>query len=275
MPCSRASLGSRPTRAAWSIWSPSRRAGSSRRSRSSCSTALGAALDEAVDRGVLVLSGSRVSFRHELARLAIEGAVAAGRRRELHVRLLEVLEARSVADPARLAHHAEAAGDAERVLRYAPAAAREASARGSHREAARQLERAVAHADGLPPAELADLLVPLGGGATRLRRAGRPGGAAGADRRAAPAVRRRSRAGVDADAPRADLLGDGPHPRRLRVRRRSGRDPRAARRRTGARARVRGLQPPGDDGAPRQRGRSLGTSGRSSSPSASARRRRS
>jgi len=120
---------------------------------------LGAALDEAVGRGVLVLSGSRVSFRHELARLAIEGAVAAGRRRELHERLLDLLEARpGPPDPARLAHHAEAAGDASRVLRYAPAAAREASARGSHREAASQLERAVAHAGGLPPAELADLL---------------------------------------------------------------------------------------------------------------------
>lgn len=118
----------------------------------------GAALDEAVERGVLVLAGARVSFRHELARLAIEEAVAAGRRRELHARLLEVLEARSGVDSARLAHHADAAGDAERVLRYAPAAAREASVRGSHREAARQYERAVAHADRLPDAELADLL---------------------------------------------------------------------------------------------------------------------
>src|SRR5262245_47182235 len=45
---------------------------------------LGPALDEAVGRGVLVLSGSRVSFRHELARLASEDAVPAGRRRELH-----------------------------------------------------------------------------------------------------------------------------------------------------------------------------------------------
>jgi DNA-binding CsgD family transcriptional regulator/tetratricopeptide (TPR) repeat protein len=117
-----------------------------------------AALDEAVERGVLVLFGSRVSFRHELARLAIEGTLAGGRRRELNARLVEVLEARADTDPARLAHHAEAAGDVEGVLRYAPAAAREASSRGAHREAARQLERAVAHADGLPASELADLL---------------------------------------------------------------------------------------------------------------------
>ena len=124
----------------------------------SLSDETGAALDESVDHGILVLEGGRMSFRHELARLAIEGAVAAGRRRELHTRLLEVLEARPGADLARLAHHAEAAGDAGRVLLYAPAAAREASARGAHREAARQLERAVASADGLPDAELADLL---------------------------------------------------------------------------------------------------------------------
>jgi DNA-binding CsgD family transcriptional regulator/tetratricopeptide (TPR) repeat protein len=118
----------------------------------------GAALDEAVERGVLVLAGTRVSFRHELARLAIDGTVAPGRRRELHARLLEALEARSGTDPARLAHHADAAGNAERVLQYAPVAAREASIRGAHREAARQYERAVAQAGELPVAEIADLL---------------------------------------------------------------------------------------------------------------------
>jgi DNA-binding CsgD family transcriptional regulator/tetratricopeptide (TPR) repeat protein len=118
----------------------------------------GAALDESVERGILVVAGGRVSFRHELARLAIEGSFAAGRRRMLNARLLEVLEERPGADLARLAHHGEAAGDAERLLRYAPAAAREASARGAHREAARQLERTVAFADALPAAELADLL---------------------------------------------------------------------------------------------------------------------
>jgi DNA-binding CsgD family transcriptional regulator/tetratricopeptide (TPR) repeat protein len=115
-------------------------------------------LDESIERGILVLESGRVTFRHELARLAIEGAVAVGRRRTLHARLLEVLESQPGADLALLAHHAEAAGDTARVLRYAPAAAREASARGAHREAARQLERAVAYVDALPPAELADLL---------------------------------------------------------------------------------------------------------------------
>jgi DNA-binding CsgD family transcriptional regulator/tetratricopeptide (TPR) repeat protein len=114
------------------------------------------ALDEAVERGVL-LAGRMLSFRHELARLAIEAAVPAGRRLALQAQLLTALEERS-ADPARLAHHADEAGAGEPVLRYAPAAAREASARGSHRQAASQYERALRYADGLPPAELADLL---------------------------------------------------------------------------------------------------------------------
>jgi DNA-binding CsgD family transcriptional regulator/tetratricopeptide (TPR) repeat protein len=120
-----------------------------------------AALDEAVERGILVLGGGRMSFRHELARLAIEGSIPAGRRLDLHARLLDVLEAWTGADPARLAHHADAAGDADRVLRYAPAAAREASAGGAHRQAALQYERAVRYADGLPPIEVADLLALL------------------------------------------------------------------------------------------------------------------
>jgi DNA-binding CsgD family transcriptional regulator/tetratricopeptide (TPR) repeat protein len=115
-------------------------------------------LDEAVGRGVLVFERDRLSFRHELARLAAEDAIPAGRWRGLQARLLEALELRAGVDPARLAHHADRAGDAERVLRHAPAAARQASSRGAHREAARQLERAVAHAEGLPSSELADLL---------------------------------------------------------------------------------------------------------------------
>jgi DNA-binding CsgD family transcriptional regulator/tetratricopeptide (TPR) repeat protein len=115
-------------------------------------------LDEAVGHGVLVLADTRVRFRHELARLAVEEALAPGRRRTLHARLLEALEARPTLDPARLVHHAHGAGDAERVLRYAPEAAGQASARGSHRQAAGHLERAVACAGALPPGELADLL---------------------------------------------------------------------------------------------------------------------
>jgi DNA-binding CsgD family transcriptional regulator len=117
----------------------------------------GEALDECAKRGILVISRERITFRHELARLAIEDAVPPGRRRDLHRCLLEALDSTD-ADPARLAHHADAAGDAERTLRYAAAAAREASSRGAHREAARQYERALAHSEDLSATERADLL---------------------------------------------------------------------------------------------------------------------
>ena len=61
-------------------------------------------------------------------------------------------------DPARLAHHAERAGDTAAVLEYAPEAARRAAAAASHREAAQQYARALRFAGGLADRERADLL---------------------------------------------------------------------------------------------------------------------
>src|SRR5690606_30005912 len=61
-------------------------------------------------------------------------------------------------EPARLAHHAEAAGDRSAVLEYAPVAARQASAASAHRQAARLYELALRYADDLDPAEHARML---------------------------------------------------------------------------------------------------------------------
>ena len=79
---------------------------------------------------------------------------------ELHRAALAELEARPADehDLARLAHHADAAGDAPAVLRFAPRAAEQASALGAHREAAGQYRRALRYADGLAPAQRASLL---------------------------------------------------------------------------------------------------------------------
>ena len=55
------------------------------------------------------------------------------------------------ADPERLAHHSEAVGDREGVLRWAPEAAERATASGAHREAAMHYARALRFADGLEP----------------------------------------------------------------------------------------------------------------------------
>ena len=101
-----------------------------------------------VDRGMLVAAQQRLSFRHELARLAIQNALDHERRAEYDRRVLAALESRPERDTLmpRLAHHADAAGDAEAVLRYAPVAAARAAAVGSHREAAAQYARGLRYA---------------------------------------------------------------------------------------------------------------------------------
>lgn len=107
----------------------------------------GDALDEAIDRGVLLLTSGVVTFRHELARRTVSEQVPALRRLSLHRGILAELEADPGADPARMAHHAEAAGLPEAVNRHATEAAARAVALGAHREAAEQLRRALDHAD--------------------------------------------------------------------------------------------------------------------------------
>jgi DNA-binding CsgD family transcriptional regulator len=117
-------------------------------------------LDECVEAGMLQEQAGGMAFRHELARLAVEQALLPGRRADLHRRTLAALLARPphAHDPARLAHHADAAGDAAAVLAHAPPAARQAAALGAHREAAAQYARALRFAGGLAPAPLAELL---------------------------------------------------------------------------------------------------------------------
>ncbi|HEY7101936.1 MAG TPA: AAA family ATPase [Mycobacteriales bacterium] len=125
------------------------------------------ALDESLEHGVLrVADDGDVTFRHELARLAVADQVPPARRLSLHRRLLAVLRSWAAAgvevDPARLAHHAEAAGDSDGVRAYAPEAAARAAALGAHREAVQQYRRALRHADPLPDAQRAELLRLLG-----------------------------------------------------------------------------------------------------------------
>ena len=122
------------------------------------------AAEECLANGLLQADGRRYRFRHEVAREAILQATDPTVRIALHGRVLAALETAPEEDrpPALLAHHAEAAGDRDRVLRYAPVAARDASAANAHREAAAQLARTNRFAAGLPAAERAALLAELG-----------------------------------------------------------------------------------------------------------------
>lgn len=115
------------------------------------------AVDACVDAGMLVRDGSRILFRHELARLAIEEGIASARKTELHERALADLTQWG-SDPARLVYHAEEAGDAAAVLVHADAAAGRAAAVGAHRQAADHYAQALRFADGISPRRHAELL---------------------------------------------------------------------------------------------------------------------
>jgi DNA-binding CsgD family transcriptional regulator len=114
-------------------------------------------LDECLTSGMLHTEGAAVAFRHEIARNALAGELSPHHRVELHRAALRALGRALPPDPARLAYHAEGAGDREAVLRWAPAAAERAALVGSHREAAKQYARALRQADGLDSARRAQL----------------------------------------------------------------------------------------------------------------------
>ncbi|MGN6609117.1 MAG: AAA family ATPase, partial [Jatrophihabitans sp.] len=93
-----------------------------------------AALDECVARGMLVADGDGWSFRHELARRAVDDRLPPGRRAALHAAALAARRALG-ADDRRLTHHAVGAGDHAAVLQHAPRAATSGAARGPPRVA--------------------------------------------------------------------------------------------------------------------------------------------
>ena len=118
------------------------------------------AVDECVGAGMLVAEGDGVVFRHELARLSLESSVGPASKARLHCQALAAISGRPgpALDFARLAHHAEAAGDSDAVVRFALPAAERASSMGAHREAAAQYGRVLRSGAGLALAERADVL---------------------------------------------------------------------------------------------------------------------
>jgi DNA-binding CsgD family transcriptional regulator len=118
------------------------------------------AVDQCLAAGMLLTHGDGFAFRHELARQAVLDAISPMHRTALHRMTLDALRTSPFTrdDLARLAHHAEAAGDRQAIIEIAPAAARQAVAARSHRAAARLLELALRYADDLPPARRAQLL---------------------------------------------------------------------------------------------------------------------
>jgi DNA-binding CsgD family transcriptional regulator len=101
------------------------------------------AIAEGEAAGVLQLREDAMSFRHELARRAVETDLPEIRRRELNLAVLGAIESLGF-DTSRAAHHARAGGDVDALIRLAPLAARRAAEVESHRES-------VAHLRALEP----------------------------------------------------------------------------------------------------------------------------
>jgi DNA-binding CsgD family transcriptional regulator/tetratricopeptide (TPR) repeat protein len=117
-----------------------------------------AALAAAEERGLLSVSIRKIAFRHELTRRAIADAVPAARLMALNQRVLDALIEHDGSDVSRIVHHAAQAGDQDAIVRYGPAAGRDAAGAGAHREAVAHFGLVLQHHGRFAPQERARLL---------------------------------------------------------------------------------------------------------------------
>jgi DNA-binding CsgD family transcriptional regulator/tetratricopeptide (TPR) repeat protein len=115
----------------------------------------GGVIDECVSRGFVERTDGSVSFRHELIRRAIESSLPEGERISANRRVLEELPGDN---PAVLVHHAREAHDVDRILEFAPLAARGAASVGSHREAVSHFRQLSELTDQIGRSELSQIL---------------------------------------------------------------------------------------------------------------------
>lgn len=116
-------------------------------------------IEACLDSGLLTAADSALCFRHELARVAIEGSLSEPVLQALHAGVLRALSAsQAPVSLARLVHHATLAADGAAVLAWAPEAAHQAQQRGARREAAAHYRTALRHATGASVTDHADWL---------------------------------------------------------------------------------------------------------------------
>ena len=85
----------------------------------------------------MIIGGdASVSFRHELARQAIESSLTAGERLQANRLVVDALLVRPGMESSRLVHHAERSGQVDVLLEHGPTAALESARLGAHRQAA-------------------------------------------------------------------------------------------------------------------------------------------
>lgn len=119
---------------------------------------LDSGLDECIEKNMLMLEGGMVRFRHELARLAVEGSLAPTRRRALHRKVVKELMLRPDSRPGEIAHHAAHADDVPSLLQYSKLAAELAARAGAPREAASHYLVMLRHREHLTSTVLVEAL---------------------------------------------------------------------------------------------------------------------
>jgi DNA-binding NtrC family response regulator/tetratricopeptide (TPR) repeat protein len=90
------------------------------------------------------------TFKHALTHEVAYGSLSAERRRALHARIVEALEARHPDQLEQLGHHALRGEIWDKAVRYLREAGEKAAARSAYREAALALEQALVALDHLP-----------------------------------------------------------------------------------------------------------------------------
>ena len=104
-------------------------------------------LMQAERSGVISGGNDHVSFRHELARRAVETSLTVGEVVQANREVLDVLLRQPRIEPSRIVHHAVPAHRIELLVQYGPIAAADAEQADAHRQAAETLRVLLEHAD--------------------------------------------------------------------------------------------------------------------------------
>ena len=108
------------------------------------------AIENSIERKILILEKGQIYFKHELYRRTIESSLSPLFRVTLHKKILALLLDRFERDNKieQIVHHAKNANEYELVVRYAPIAARRAASVGSHVEAGKLYFSAIEYYQG-------------------------------------------------------------------------------------------------------------------------------
>jgi len=106
-------------------------------------------LDSCLSSGILVSRLGSFSFKHELFRITIEESLGNARRKQLHRKMLSMIQSHQLQSVSlsQLVHHAQYADERKLVSEIAPRAAEEASSVGAHIEASKLYEIAIRFTD--------------------------------------------------------------------------------------------------------------------------------